>query len=124
MEKKKRPKITKGETHRVTTGCGNLYVTPSWDDDGNLIEVFAVLGRAGSCAKCQLEALTRAISLGLKYGIPVSEYINELRGIICPKTGWDEGVHILSCPDAVAKILEKTKGGSDAGRDNSTDKIS
>jgi len=121
MEKKSRPKITRGETHRVTTGCGGLYITPCWDpDDGALVEVFAVLGRTGGCAHCQLEAITRAVSLGLKYGIPVSEYTDELRGLRCPKSAWESGEHILSCPDAIAKILEKTKGGRDASRDNST----
>ena len=115
-EKRKRPKVTSGVTHKVTTGCGNMYVTPNWDGD-SLIEVFAWLGRAGGCAHCQLEAITRSISLGLKYGVPVEEYVEELKDIRCPNRGWEDGKQILSCPDAIAGVLE------DACRNNSTSKV-
>lgn len=106
MEKKARPKVTEGKTVRLHTGCGHIYITPA-RTQGELIEVFATLGKAGGCAHCQLEALTRSISLGLKYGIPVSEYVDELKNIRCPSPIIDEGVEILSCPDAIAKVLEK-----------------
>ena len=115
-EKRKRPKVTTCESHKVVTGCGNIYITPAWDGDF-LIEVFATLGKAGGCAHCQLEAITRAITLGLKYGVPVAEYVEELKGIGCPNQVWDSGRHILSCPDAIAGVLE------DACRHNNTDKV-
>lgn len=105
VEKKKRPKVTKGETHKVVTGCGNMYVTPAWDGE-YLIEVFATLGKAGGCAHAQLEAITRSISLGLKYGVPVDEYVRELKGIRCPNLGLDKGEQILSCSDAIAEVLQ------------------
>jgi len=103
-EKIVRPKVTKGTTYKVHTGCGNIYVTPSWSED-YLIEVFATLGKAGACAHAQLEAITRSISLGLKYGVPVEEYIRELRGIMCPNPSFDIGGRVLSCPDVIAKVL-------------------
>jgi len=117
-EKKKRPKVTKGETYKVVTGCGNIYITPNRDNDDNLVEVFATLGKAGGCAHCQLEAITRSVSLGLKYGIPVSEYISELKNLRCPSTSLDEGRLVLSCPDAIAGVLE------DACRNNNTNQVS
>ena len=115
-EKKKRPKVTQGNTHKVATGCGSIYVTPNQDED-SFIEVFATLGKAGGCAHCQLEALTRTISLALKYSIPVEELVKELRGIGCPNQAWDSGVRILSCPDAIAGVLE------DENRNNSPSKV-
>lgn len=104
MDKHKRPKITSGRTYKVTTGCGSIYITPCYDGD-TLIEVFATLGKAGGCAHCQLEAITRSISLGLKYRIPADEYIRQLRGIRCPSAALDSGKEILSCPDAIVKVL-------------------
>lgn len=117
MDKRKRPKVTEGSTYRLTTGCGNIYITPTWDGD-NLIEVFATLGKSGGCASCQLEAITRSVSLGIRYGIPIDEYIEELKNLRCPCPSLDEGKEILSCPDAIAKVLE------DASRNNHTNKIS
>ena len=75
-------------------------------DNGCIVELFAKLGKAGGCATCQLESLTRAITLGLKYGIPVSEYITELEGLKCPiQDVTVEGS--LSCSDAIARVLKE-----------------
>ena len=106
MEKKSRPKSVVGETLRLQTGCGKMYVTVN-KDNGEVIEVFTHLGKAGSCVKAQLEALTRTITLGLKYGVPVEEYIKELEGIKCPYPTWEDGEQILSCADAISKVIKR-----------------
>ena len=111
MEKKKRPKVTYGNSEKIVTGCGSLYVTPNYltpnKEEGTLIEVFATLGKTGGCATCQLEGMTRAISLGLRYGVPVEEYIKELQDIKCPNQAWDSGRRVLSCSDAIADVLSR-----------------
>jgi hypothetical protein len=43
--------------------------------------VFATLGKAGSIAMADTEAIGRLISLALRFGIPVSEVHQQLRGI-------------------------------------------
>ena len=107
LTKKKRPKKVKGHTEKVETGCGTLYVTINKLDD-KPFELFAHLGRSGSCASCWCEALTRAISLGLKYGVPSSEYVDELSGIRCQNVNmWPEDQRVLSCPDGIAKVLKE-----------------
>lgn len=109
MKKISRPKVTKGKTERIDTGCGHLYITTGNTVKGNLIEVFAHLGKAGGCINAQNEAITRCISLGLKYGIPKEEFIEELTQIRCPNPSWENGVQITSCASAIAEIL---KGGN------------
>ena len=108
MDKIARPKIVHGETPEITTACGHLYVTVnSWD--GKPMEVFATLGKAGDCQKCDIEAITRCITTGLRYGVPIEEYVKQLAGIACPKpafTGGKDG-RVLSCPDAISKVLSK-----------------
>ena len=106
MGKTRRPKETQGICIRKMTGCGKLYVTTG-EAEGKLLEIFASLGKAGGCAKAQLEALTRSISLGLKYGVPLEEYIDELIGIRCPSPNLigNPEEEVLSCIDAIAKVL-------------------
>ncbi|MGA7677594.1 MAG: vitamin B12-dependent ribonucleotide reductase [Dehalococcoidia bacterium] len=101
-----RPKVTKGITERVTTGCGYIYVTVNFDDKG-ICEVFSSLGKSGGCASAQLEATSRLISLALRSGIDLASVAKHLRGIRCPSVAWEEGRAVLSCADAIASVLEK-----------------
>ncbi len=106
MEKKERPIIVPSKTIRVECGCGHLYVTIG-RVDGKLFEVFTALGKAGGCGYAQNEALTRAITLGVRYGIPINEYVRQLKDIKCPSMGLDEGEEITSCAHAIAVAIEK-----------------
>lgn len=106
LKPRHRPKVTKGITERVTTGCGYIYVTVNFDEKG-ICEVFSSLGKAGGCASAQLEATSRLISLALRSGIDTASITKHLRGIRCPSVAWEEGRAILSCADAIASVLEK-----------------
>jgi ribonucleoside-diphosphate reductase alpha chain len=101
-----RPKITKGITERVTTGCGYIYVTVNFDEEG-ICEVFTSLGKAGGCASAQLEATSRLISLALRSGISTASVVKHMRAIRCPSVAWEQGRAVLSCADAIASVLEK-----------------
>ena len=103
---RKRPKVTKGVTERVNTGCGYIYVTVNFDSRG-ISEVFSALGKAGGCAAAQLEAISRLTSLALRSGIDVDSIVKHLRGIRCPAIAWEQGHAVLSCADAIASVLEK-----------------
>jgi ribonucleoside-diphosphate reductase alpha chain len=110
---RKRPKVTRGVTERVNTGCGYIYITVNFDQQG-ISEVFSTLGKAGGCAAAQLEAISRLTSLALRSGIDVESIVKHLRGIRCPSIAWEQGHAILSCADAIASVLEKYIKGKTA----------
>lgn len=103
---RERPDVTRGPTIRMTTGCGDLYVTVNHDEQGPC-EVFAHLEGAGSCAAAQLEAICRLISILLRASVSYEAIIKQLKGIRCPSVAWEEGKAVLSCADAIATVMEQ-----------------
>lgn len=106
-ETKDRPRELSGETHKFPTGCGNIYVTVNKDESGVVFEIIAKLGKSGGCAAAQLEALTRAISIGLRSGVSLQEYEHTFKGIRCNNMAILEGIEIWSCADAIAKVIKE-----------------
>jgi len=71
-----------------------------------MFEVFASLGRTGGCSASQMSALTIAITMGIRHGVPPEVYIEKLKGVCCPVVSYDDSVKYLSCPDAIAQVME------------------
>ncbi len=105
-----RPVVTTGTTTKVTTGCGNLYITINVDDKSMPFEVFIQMGKAGGCAASQLEAIGRLVSLALRSGVENKRIVDQLRGIRCPSPSWEKSGRIFSCADAIARVLELRLG--------------
>lgn len=100
-----RPEVTCGVTERMKIGCGNLYVTVNYDENG-ICEVFTSTGKAGGCPS-QSEATARLVSIALRSGVAIEELLEQLRGIRCPSTIRREGMKCTSCPDAIARVVKK-----------------
>jgi len=106
VEPRPRPDTTWGTTERANTGCGKMYVTINKDDYG-YCEVFAQIGKAGGCAYSHIEATSRLISLALRSGVKMDAIIRQLMGIRCPSPVWQNGEQVVSCSDAIAKVLNR-----------------
>ena len=110
---KERPSpVICGKTIRERTPWGSLYVTLNFDSEGPF-EVFITFGKSGSELNAMTEALARGISIGLRSGCRLEDFIATLKGL-SGKEVWmfdcDEEQVIRSVPDAVARLLEKLNG--------------
>ena len=101
-----RPRLLTGETERMDTGCGKLFVIMN-DDEHGPREVFANMGKAGGCASSNTEALGRLISLALKKGASPADVVGQLKGIRCHVPYGVGPNATLSCADAIGKAIER-----------------
>jgi ribonucleoside-diphosphate reductase alpha chain len=93
------------ETTRVKTGCGHLYVTLSTDPA--LKHVSLILGKTGGCAAAFFYSLAKVINLAVSAGVDMSEISKGLKGIGCPSPTWEGNQQILSCSDALSRVIEQ-----------------
>ncbi|NCB29475.1 MAG: TSCPD domain-containing protein, partial [Clostridia bacterium] len=118
IEPRPRPLVTRGFTEKMNIGCGTLYVTVNYDENG-ICEVFTSTGKAGGCPS-QSEATARLASIALRSGISMNEVYDQLKGIRCPSTIRQKNMSCTSCPDAIARVLLKVSKYIDSGADYTT----
>lgn len=117
IEPRPRPDVTRGFTEKMRIGCGSLYVTTNYDENG-ICEVFTSTGKAGGCPS-QSEATARLVSVALRSGISIQEVYDQLKGIRCPSTIRQQGMGCTSCPDAIARVIMKvSKIIEEQGKEN------
>ena len=101
-----RPRLVPSVTKVMKTGCGKLYVTLS-NEEIEYQEVFLRLGKCGGCALSFLDGIGRLISFGLNRPLTKDLIIRAFQGIRCPSPTHDGPIEVLSCLDAIAKIMEE-----------------
>ncbi len=109
--KKPRPSLLRGLTHRITTPLGNTYVTINENGGNQPFEVFLQTSKAGSDTAAVSEAIGRLISYVLRLASPISprdrlrEVVNQLGGIGGGRPMGFGSNRVLSLPDGVAQVL-------------------
>lgn len=103
--KRDRPSVLDGSTRKIDTPHGTLYVVFNYDEYGPF-EVFFELGKSGGAVNAHMEALGRAISTGLRHGVPLTAYIEQLAGISSGGVGFGPN-KVESAPDGFAQLAAK-----------------
>ncbi|HEV2148482.1 MAG TPA: vitamin B12-dependent ribonucleotide reductase [Longimicrobiaceae bacterium] len=112
--KRKRPAVLNGTTRKMSSPLGDVFVTINEDTNRQPFEVFATLGKAGSIAMADVEAIGRLISLALRFGVPVADVHTQLRGISSDRAIGFGANKVHSVPDAIAQAIalrEQEKAG-------------
>ncbi|MBR0097599.1 MAG: adenosylcobalamin-dependent ribonucleoside-diphosphate reductase [Synergistaceae bacterium] len=98
-----------GKTIKESSPWGSIYLTLNFDGS-DPFEIFINVGKSGSELKAMAEALSRVISIGLRSGCRIEDFIDTLKGL-SGKEYWmfsfDEEHVARSIPDAIAILLEK-----------------
>jgi len=102
-----RPDVLCGNTLRIETGCGWLYLIVNRNEENKIIEIFPILGKAGGCPSCFLNGMGVILSYSLRNEIPIERVIKAFKGQRCHNQfGYGKNL-VLSCLDGIAILLEK-----------------
>jgi ribonucleoside-diphosphate reductase alpha chain len=102
-----------GKTIKESTPWGSIYITLNFDGN-DPFEIFVTVGKSGSELKAMTEALSRVISIGLRSGSKIEDFIDALKGLSGKEYwmfGFDDARVARSIPDAIAVLLEKLVEG-------------
>ncbi|MQB00920.1 MAG: hypothetical protein GEU78_11620 [Actinobacteria bacterium] len=76
----KMPKKRTGKTFKFRVGDTEGYLTAGEFDDGTLGEIFLKVAKQGSTLAGIMDAFAITISMGLQYGVPLSDYVRQFVG--------------------------------------------
>ena len=103
--------MVRGSTYRMNTPVGTAFITINEDNNGEPLEVFINVGKAGSDVAAMAEALGRTISTTLKFRGNISakdkakEIAEQLSGIGGRRSIGFGPTKIRSLPDAIAGAI-------------------
>lgn len=97
--------VASSTTERFRSPCGTMTVTVSYDRLG-VCEVYT-----HGCENCgctaYLKATQRLADLALRSGVPPENVCTQLRGIKCEVAMSSPAMRGVSCPDAIASVIDR-----------------
>jgi ribonucleoside-diphosphate reductase alpha chain len=108
---KPRPHKTVGSTYRIDTPVGSAFITINENGDGNPLELFVNVGKAGSDISADAEAIGRLSSLVLRIDPTMkpkerlAAMIDQLQGIGGSRSVGFGSMRVRSLADGIARVL-------------------
>jgi ribonucleoside-diphosphate reductase alpha chain len=98
--------VREGYVYEVE-GTVKAYITVSFDEEGNLREVFVNVGKAGTTLNSMFQAVGRIISVGLRHDARLAKkFIKTLKGIEMGEFYRCGELRAKGLPDMIAKVME------------------
>jgi len=107
--RKKLANTREAKTHKFSVGGHEGYLTSGFYDDSVIGEFFLRMAKEGSTISGLADAWATTVSIGLQYGIPLSVFVNKLKGLRFEPQGLTENENIrfaTSLVDYVMRYLE------------------
>ena len=107
--RKSLPPRRNGYTQKFKINSQSLYLRTGEYEDGSLGEIFINLAKSGSTLRSFGDAFAIAVSIGLQYGVPLSEFVDAFEHMRFEPSGFVQGhISLKICSsilDAVFKDL-------------------
>lgn len=91
VERKKLPYKRNGFTQKAKVGGQTLFVRTGEYGDGTVGEIFVDIHKEGASFRSLMNCFAIAVSIGLQYGVPLSEYVNKFTFSRFDPSGMVEG---------------------------------
>jgi hypothetical protein len=100
-----------GKLVKEGTVCGILSAM-IYKEDNNILDIATKTNYRNNCNMAFLEAISKSIKIGIKNGVKISEYVNELQHMPCNDSNKFQGDSLESCPNALSIILSQFEENS------------
>ena len=108
MTKADRQQKLTSKTLEIPCPCGRIYITITFDAEGNPFEIFTRLGKSGGCGAAVTSAVAATTSISLRSGTDPLDLVKGLIGISCHRSPAIDGdIKITSCVSAIGLALQE-----------------
>ncbi len=90
------PNPRRGTTYKISIGGEKLFLRTGTYADGRLGEVFMDCPQADATQKALLDTFAICLSIGLQYGVPLQDYVDNLSGLSFGPQGSVEGSNTVA----------------------------
>jgi ribonucleoside-diphosphate reductase alpha chain len=115
-KRRKLPLRRKGYTQKAVVGGHKVYLRTGEYEDGNLGEIFIDMHKEGSAFRSLMDSFAIAISLGLQYGVPLEQYVENFTFTRFEPNGVVEGNETIKMATSVLDYLFRELAISYLGR--------
>ena len=101
------PTKRKGGTQKLRVEGRTFYVRSGEYEDGRLGEVFVDVAKEGAALRTIMSCFAISVSIGLQYGVPLSEFTSAFKGVHFEPNGPLDGhPEITRCTSMIAAIFQ------------------